>query len=122
MNLNIKNAVQLVGIVGNDIQLTNFDNGNKKASCVLATNEVYTNAKGEKVKHTDWHKLIAWGRVAEDIAGYVVKGNEIAVYGKISYRSYVDSEGKNKHISEIVINDFLKIQKKQSVPAEARPF
>ena len=43
-----KNAVQLVGIVGNDVLLTNFENGNKKASCILATNEVYTNAKGEK--------------------------------------------------------------------------
>ncbi|MCB9310661.1 MAG: single-stranded DNA-binding protein [Lewinellaceae bacterium] len=122
MNLNVKNAVQLVGIVGNDVLLTNFENGNKKASCILATNEVYTNAKGEKVKHTDWHKLIAWGRVAEDIAGYVTKGNEIAVYGKIAYRSYVDTQGTTKYISEIIVNEFLKIQKKASVPAETRPF
>ena len=57
MNTNIKNTVQLVGNAGKDVVITSFENGNKKATLILATNEYFTNKNGEKVKQTDWHKL-----------------------------------------------------------------
>ena len=51
----IKNSVQLTGNIGKEVNLISFDNGNKKATLVLATNESFTNTKGEKVKNTTWH-------------------------------------------------------------------
>jgi single-strand DNA-binding protein len=118
----IKNSVQLVGNIGKDVQLISFDNGNKKASLLLATNESYTNAKGEKVKTTAWHNLIAWGKTAELMAKSIQKGNEISVQGKLSNRSYVDKDGNTKYITEIVVNEFLKVARTTTPAVEAVPF
>lgn len=118
----IKNSVQLTGNIGKDVQLLSFDNGNKKAILLLATNESYTNAKGEKIKTTTWHNLIAWGKTAEDMAQTLQKGNEISVEGKITNRSYEDKEGNTKYITEIVIREFSKNAKEAESAAEATPF
>lgn len=118
----IKNSVQLTGNIGKDVQLLSFDNGNKKAILLLATNESYTNAKGEKIKTTTWHNLIAWGKTAEDMAQTLQKGNEISVEGKITNRSYEDKEGNTKYITEIVIREFSKNAKEAESAAEAAPF
>jgi single-strand DNA-binding protein len=122
MNNTIKNSVHLVGNVGKEVQLLSFDNGNKKASLIMATNEYYTNTKGEKVKQTDWHHLVAWGKTAEEMATSLSKGNEIAIHGKINNRTYVDKTGSTKYITEIVVSEFLKIAKAQPVVVEAVPF
>lgn len=118
----IKNSVQLTGNIGKDVQLLSFDNGNKKAILLLATNESYTNAKGEKIKTTTWHNLIAWGKTAEDMAQTLQKGNEISVEGKITNRSYEDKEGNTKYITEIVVREFSKNAKEAESAAEAAPF
>ncbi|MBL0026985.1 MAG: single-stranded DNA-binding protein [Saprospiraceae bacterium] len=112
MNNNIKNTVQLVGNAGKDVALTSFENGNKKASFILATNEFYTNKSGEKVKQTEWHKIVAWGKTAEDLASSVKKGSEISIYGKLCNRTYTDSNGTVKYITEVVASDFLSSEKK----------
>ncbi len=118
----IKNSVQLTGNIGKDVQLLSFDNGNKKAILLLATNESYTNAKGEKIKTTTWHNLIAWGKTAEDMAQTLQKGNEISVEGKITNRSYEDKEGNTKYITEIIVREFSKNAKEAESAAEAAPF
>jgi single-strand DNA-binding protein len=109
----LKNNVQLIGHLGKDVALTVFDNGNKKASLSLATNEYYTDKNGEKAKQTEWHNLVAWGKTAELMASSLSKGNEVAVYGKISSRTYEDKEGTTKYITEILVNDFYRIAKSE---------
>jgi len=109
MTNSLKNSVQLIGNIGKDIVLSTFDNGNKKASMVIATNDYYTNNKGEKVKQTEWHNLIAWGKTAELMAESIAKGNEVAIHGKLTSRSYTDKEGATKYVTEIIVNDFYKI-------------
>ncbi len=118
----IKNSVQLVGNIGKDVQLVSFDNGNKKASIVLATNESYTNTKGEKVKNTSWHNLIAWGKTAEQIAASVQKGNEISIVGKLANRTYTDKDGNTKYVTEIVVNEFFKVARTIAPSVEVVPF
>lgn len=122
MNTNIKNSVHLVGNAGRDVTLTSFQNGNKKATLLLSTNEHYTNSKGEKVKQTDWHKLVAWGKTAEELASSVIKGTEISVHGKIANRSYEDKDGTTRYITEIIISEFFKLTKKSQPVTEAVPF
>ncbi len=122
MNTNIKNSVHLVGNAGKDVTLTSFENGNKKAYVILATNEVYTNSKGEKVKQTDWHKLVAWGKTAEDLAASVSKGTEISVHGKIANRTWTDASGATRYVTEIIISEFFKLTKKSEPVTEAVPF
>jgi len=118
----IKNSVQLVGNIGKDVQLTTFDNGNKKATLLLATNESYTNAKGEKVKTTSWHNLIAWGKTAEQMAKSIQKGNEISIQGKLCNRTYADKDGNTKYITEIVVNEYFKVARTTAPVVEAVPF
>jgi single-strand DNA-binding protein len=73
----------------------------------LATNDHYTNQKGEKVEETQWHRVVAWGKTANLIEKYVTKGKEIAIEGKLSTRSYDDKNGDKKFLTEVVINDIL---------------
>lgn len=106
----MKNRVQLIGHVGNDPEVKTFEGG-KVANLNIATNENYTNAKGEKVEHTEWHRLTAWGKTAEIIEKFVTKGKEIAIEGKLSTRSYDDKEGNKRYITEVIISDVLLLGK-----------
>ncbi|KXK37325.1 MAG: single-stranded DNA-binding protein [Saprospiraceae bacterium] len=119
---NVKNSVQIVGHVGSDVSLMSFDNGNKKATTIVATNEYFTNSKGEKNKQTNWHKIIAWGKTAEDLAAYLKKGAEVAIYGRLSNRTYTDASGTTKYVTEIIVNEFYKIAKVTTNTSEAVPF
>jgi single-strand DNA-binding protein len=118
----IKNSVQLTGNIGKAVNLISFDNGNKKATLILATNESFTNTKGEKVKNTTWHNLIAWGKTAELMAQSIQKGNEVSIHGKLSNRTYTDKDGNTKYITEIVVNEFFKVASIAAPIAAAVPF
>ena len=103
----LRNSVRLIGRVGNNPEVKNFDGGKKVATLTLATNEVYYNDKNDKVENTQWHNLVAWGKVAEIIEKFVEKGKEIAIEGKLTYRTYDDKEGNKRYVTEIVINEIV---------------
>ncbi|MCB0458663.1 MAG: single-stranded DNA-binding protein [Flavobacteriaceae bacterium] len=103
----LKNKVQLIGNLGNNPEIVALSSGKKLAKFTIATNEVYRNAKGEKVQETQWHNLVAWNKTAEIVEKYLSKGNEVAVEGKLTSRSYEDKEGVKKYITEIVVNELL---------------
>ena len=103
----LRNRVQLIGNLGNDPEVVNLDSGRKLAKFSLATNDSYKNAKGEVIKETQWHHVIAWGKTAEIIEKYLVKGKEVAVEGKLTSRSYEDKEGVKRYITEITCNELL---------------
>lgn len=107
----MKNRVQLIGNVGNDPEIKTLENGKKLAHFTIATNDHYTNDKGEKVEQTEWHRLTAWGKTAEIIEKYVVKGKEVAIEGKLTHRSYDDKSGEKKYITEVVVNEILLLSK-----------
>ncbi|MBC7885791.1 MAG: single-stranded DNA-binding protein [Saprospiraceae bacterium] len=109
MTNSIKNSVQLIGNIGKDVNLVSFDNGNKKVSLVIATNDYYTNNKGEKTKQTEWHNIVAWGKTAEMMSESLGKGSEVVIQGKLTSRSYTDKEGATKYITEVLVNEFYKI-------------
>jgi single-strand DNA-binding protein len=103
----LKNKVQLIGHVGNQPDVRTTESGKKLARFSVATNEVYRNAKGEKVTETQWHTLIAWGKVAEIAEKFLCKGKEVAIEGKLINRSYADKEGNKKYITEVQVNEVL---------------
>lgn len=106
----MKNRVQLIGHVGNDPEVKTFEGG-KVANFTIATNDSYTNKKGEKVEQTEWHRLVAWDKNAEIIEKFVTKGKEIAIEGKLTSRSYDDKEGNKRYITEVVVNDIMLLGK-----------
>lgn len=105
--MSLRNKVTLIGHTGKDVEVVNFENGGMKASVTLATNDYYTNAQGEKVEDTQWHNLVAFGKVAEIMQKYVTKGKEIAVEGKITYRSYDTQDGQKRYITEIRVDELV---------------
>ncbi len=105
----LKNSVRLVGHLGMDPEVKTFDVNKKLAKVSIATNESYKNDKGEKITETQWHNLIMWGAQANLAEQYLKKGDEVAIEGKLSNRSYVDKDGNKRYVSEVVVNEFLKV-------------
>lgn len=103
----LRNKVQLIGHIGNNPEIRTSEGGKKWTRLSIATNETYRNAQGVKVTDTQWHNLVAFGKVSEIIEKYVVKGSEIAVEGKLVNRSYVDKDGVKKYITEVQVSEVL---------------
>lgn len=114
----LRNRVQLIGNLGGAPEITNLDNGKKLAKFSVATNESYKNAKGELVRETYWHSIVAWGKIADIAEKYLVKGKEVALEGKLVSRSYEDKDGNKRYVTEIVCNGLLLLGLKPEV-AEA---
>lgn len=96
------NKVMLIGNLGADPELTYTPSGTAKATLRLATHEHWTNKEGEKQERTEWHRIIAWGRLAEIIGEYLVKGRQIFVEGRLNTRSWEDNDGTKRWMTEIV--------------------
>nr|WP_299070925.1 single-stranded DNA-binding protein [uncultured Allomuricauda sp.] len=107
----LRNKVQLIGNLGNDPEMVILENGNKLAKFSIATNETYKNSDGEKVTDTQWHNVVAWGKTAEIVENYLVKGKEVAIEGKLTSRSYETKEGEKRYITEIKCNELLMLGK-----------
>ena len=101
----LANRVTLIGNLGHDPETKSIEGGKKVVHFTLATKDWYKNAEGQRVNETTWHNIVAWNGLA-DIAGkFLKKGNEVAVEGRIVYRSYEDKKGATKYITEIVLSE-----------------
>ena len=101
----LRNRVQLIGKLGMDPEFIQFENS-KKARFSMATNEVFYQ-DGNKREETQWHNIVAWGKLAETVDKYLKKGKEVAISGKLTSRTYNDKDGVKKYITEIVLNDMV---------------
>lgn len=110
------NKVILAGNVGKDPVVRYFDKGVAKASFPMATSETYTNQQGETITSTEWHNIVLWRELAEVAEKTIKKGAHVYIIGKIKTRSYVDKDGVNKYITEILADTLLPLEKK---PASA---
>src|SRR6187431_344814 len=93
----LRNKVQLIGNLGKAPEVKNTESGKKMARFSVATNESYRNSKGDKVTETQWHNLIAWGKVADIAEKYLAKGTEVAIEGKLINHNYTDKSGTKKY-------------------------
>ena len=95
------NTVKLIGNVGANPNFRVFEK-NKLASFSMATSESYTDKTEKTIKNTQWHNIVAWGKVAETCEELIAKGKFISVEGKIQTRHYMNHENKRIYITEIV--------------------
>jgi single-strand DNA-binding protein len=110
---NLRNTVQLIGRVGQDTELKTLDSGSSLVNFSLATNDSYKDKEGVKQERTEWHRLTAWGKTAELIDKMVKKGDEIAIEGKLTHRSY-EKDGETRYATEVLINEFVLFGSKDS--------
>lgn len=97
----MKNQVQLIGNLGIDPEVTNFDNGTKKVRFTIATNEPYYDKDGKKQTRTFWHNITAWGPTATYIAKTAKKGTQLALTGKLVSRKYLSKTGESRKFTSI---------------------
>jgi single-strand DNA-binding protein len=112
------NSVRLVGNVGLAPEVTKFENGKVRAKVSLATTEKSKDDGGSWQDRTEWHRLVAWGKLADRFEKIVTKGSRLVVEGKLQHRSYTDSDGQKKSFSEVVVSDFLVIKNNKAADLE----
>jgi len=103
-----------MGNLGSDVQLTTLSTGRKVARVSVATSDYRKDKDGNVQKQTQWHNLVGWGSRAESMTQYLTKGMYVLIQGKLVHRSYEDKNGVTRYLSEIVVNNFSKLQKKAS--------
>jgi single-strand DNA-binding protein len=103
----LKNRVTLIGNLGQDPETKTTESGKKVTRFTMATNDGYKNADGQKISETTWHNIVAWNGLSDIAERFLKKGKEVAVEGRIVYRSYEDKKGLTKNITEIILNDLL---------------
>jgi single-strand DNA-binding protein len=114
----------LIGNLGADPELSYTPSGTAKATIRLATHEVWTNKSGEKGERTEWHRVIAWGRLAEICGDYLAKGRQVFVEGRLQTRSWEDRDGNKRWTTEIVASNMQLLgspREARSEAAEATP-
>lgn len=109
----------LIGRLGKDPEVKNV-NDSTVAEFPLATDEYFTDRKGEKQERTTWHNIIAWGQLATLSRDYIKKGQQIYVEGRQINRSYQDKEGQTKWRSEVVADNIRLLGSKSENSSESR--
>lgn len=101
------NKVILLGNLGKDPELSYLPSGQSVAKFSLATSRKYKDKNGELKEETEWHNIVAWGKLGEISAQYLKKGRQAYVEGRISSRKWEDREGKQRTTVEIVANEVV---------------
>jgi len=98
------NKVILVGRLGRDPETRYTGGGQAVANFSVATDESYKDKNGERQKRTEWHRITAWGKLAEICQQYLKKGTMVYIEGRIQSREWQDKEGQKRTSFDIVAN------------------
>ena len=101
------NKVILVGNLGADPEVRYSSTGTAVANFRIATSENWTNKEGGKETRTEWHRIVAFGKLAEICAEYLNKGKQVYVEGRLQSRSWEDKDGNKRWTTEIVANNVV---------------
>jgi single-strand DNA-binding protein len=98
------NKVILIGNLGRDVELRHTPGGATVAKFSIATNEKWKDKAGQLQEHTEWHNIVAWGKLAEFCGTYLSKGRQIYVEGMMRTRTYDDEKGNRRYFTEVRAN------------------
>jgi single-strand DNA-binding protein len=96
------NKVILVGNLGADPELKHTATGTAVVNFNMATTDNWTSKDGNKEEKTEWHHIVAWGRLAEICSQYLAKGKQVYIEGKLQTRSWEDRDGKKRYTTEVL--------------------
>ncbi|HHO76170.1 MAG TPA: single-stranded DNA-binding protein [Deltaproteobacteria bacterium] len=98
------NKVILIGRLGKDPEMRFTPNGRAVTTFTMATNENWTDQSGEKQERTEWHRVVTWGKLAENCAKLLSKGKQVYVEGRLQTRAWDDRDGNKKYTTEVIAN------------------
>lgn len=98
------NKVILVGNLGQDPEVRYSTSGSPVANFSIATSESWNDKNGQRQERTEWHRIVAWGKLAELCGEYLSKGRQVYVEGKLQTRNWEDRDGNKRYTTEIIAN------------------
>ncbi|SRR5260221_9388569 len=107
------NKVQLIGNLTRDPELRYTPSGTAVCTFSVATNRSWTTEGGEKKEEVDFHRIVAWNKLAEICSQLLVKGRKVYVEGRLANRKYTKQDGNEQNITEIVIEDMIILDSKR---------
>ncbi|MBI5047510.1 MAG: single-stranded DNA-binding protein [Deltaproteobacteria bacterium] len=111
------NKAILVGRLGKDPEIKYMPSGTAIANFTMATSENYKDKDGQKQERTEWHRIVAFGKLAEICGEYLAKGKQVYIEGRIQTRSWDDKDGNKKYMTEIVANTMQMLGKPEGTAA-----
>lgn len=108
------NRVQLIGNLTRDPELRYTPNGTAVCSFSIATNRNWTTDTGEKKEDAEFHRIVAWNKLAELCSQFLTKGRKVYVEGRLSTRSWSAQDGTQKQTTEIIISDMILLDSRRS--------
>ena len=111
------NKVILVGRLGADPEKLVTGSGKSVTKFNLATSEQWKDSNGQKQERTEWHRIVVWGKQAENCKEYLKKGRTVFVEGRLQTRSFEDKQGVKRSITEITAQSVLFVGSAQGKPA-----
>ena len=99
------NKVILIGNLGRDPEMRQTKSGDQVASFSIATSWFKKDENGERQKQTEWHKIVAWNRLAEICNEYLTKGRQVYIEGRLQTNEWTDSDGNKRYTTEIVASE-----------------
>ena len=106
------NRVQLIGNLTRDPELRYTPTGTAVCTFGLATNRSWTTETGEKHEESEFHKIVAWNKLAELCSQFLVKGRKVYVEGRLANRSWQAQDGTQRTATEVVIDDMILLDNK----------
>jgi len=113
------NKVFLIGHLGRAPEVRYTQGGAPVANFSLATNEFWTSNTGERQERTEWHKIVAWGKLAEFCQEYLQKGTYLYVEGRLQTRNYDDRDGVKRYVTEIRALELGLLERKPGLESAA---
>src|SRR5436190_10189836 len=107
------NKAILIGNLTKDPELRNTPNGTAVCTFGLATNRNWTTDSGEKKEDTEFHRIVAWNKLAELCNQFLVKGRKVYVEGRLSTRSWTGQDGQQKSVTEVIIDNMILLDSKK---------
>jgi len=114
------NRVQLIGNLGQDPELRYTQSQTPLTSISIATTEFRNTPEGGKQSVTDWHRVVIWGRQAENCCKYLRKGSPVFIEGRLQTRSWEDKSGQKRSTTEVVATNVQFLGGKSSETQEGR--
>jgi len=119
------NKVILIGRVGQDPEVRYTSSGAPVANFSLATDESFKSRNGEQQQHTEWHRVVAWNKLAEICGEYLTKGKLVYIEGSIRSRQWEDQSGNKRTSYEILARNMQMLGSRadgeRAAAAGARP-
>lgn len=114
----MKNQVNLIGNLGADPEVRYTGNGTPVCNMRIATNEFWNNTQGQRQERTEWHRIVVWGKNAENCGKFLSKGRLVSIEGKIRTRKWEDRDSNTRYTTEIIAHNVIFLGGKKNAQVE----